>query len=540
MPERFTVERKGALSLWSAKTCDVYKDGSVALYDAGADKSTIKRLAIVSHSIGDDPLVVILQARGEDVAIRFGTAEERTRFTDLMHKGITTRSKILQLPPTDPRNGIPFIDVPSAFLGKFGDLERAVLYWFAPITKYGAPSTFSRSYSTEERIAFCSDTAFYITKPNSEVTRCLRISQIEEVITNEGTDSDPFLGIRLQRPDYDVLLSGPTVDQLLTCILRLYKSSQMGKAIDVSHAKSVADVPLDKLMLKRPGGYSMKLIVPTQRDKLRKALDEFGKKNNLKFTDEGVVVSPNQGSAAAPTTGQPSSANGKSQRSPATRPIASGTPPPATSAVKSTTSPLQQQQQQDPYHDLPPELRENRLFMLLDSVGCAKYFQLLYSQNVDIDIVECMDETDLRTYGIQNTAHVNKIMEAIAQIHHQHAAAAKESSGSRPSPDPKLQQQSQPSATTSTASRVLSPSQPLPPATRVSVPITLSDSDLDEDDDDDLDVVPFAGRGASGSGGMKIVLSSDDDDDDLPPPPPAAAAPNKPAAAAVVLDEDDL
>jgi hypothetical protein len=384
MPERFEVERKGALSLWTAKTCDIFKDGSVAVYDLGADKSSIKRLAVVSHAIGDDPLVLILQSRGEDVTIRFSSTEDRVRFTEVLQKGLSTRSKILQLPPVDPRNGIPFIDVPQAYVAKFGDLERAVLYWFAPITKYGAPSAFSRSYSTEDRMAFCSDTAFYITKPNSEVTRCLRISLIEEVVTNESADSgEPFLGIRMQRPDYDVLLSGPTVDSLLTCILRLYKYSQMGKAIDISHCKSVADVPADKLMLKRPGGYSMKLMVPTQRDKLRKALDEFGKKNNLKFTEEGVVVSPKQVSATPPGgAGKASSPSVTRVTSPPTNAVNAGTnAKPSTSKAAATTSSsnsgaTQNNQNNDTDEEIPIEVRENPLFVLLSSVRCANYFSI--------------------------------------------------------------------------------------------------------------------------------------------------------------------
>jgi hypothetical protein len=122
------------------------------------------------------------------------------------------------------------------------------------------------------------------------------------------------------------------------------------------------------LQLERPSNFTMTMVLPTTKEQLKKALIDFGKKHQISFSAEGI-------SARVERSDEEPASETKS---------CGGTP--------------------------PNRMITDSLECFLASVGCRSRFTQLYTQNVDLDILECMDETDLRTYGITDVEEISRIL----------------------------------------------------------------------------------------------------------------------------------
>lgn len=457
------VEKRNTIGLWTRKVL-VFKDLVIGLCDSEKDKKSLVAKFVVSAAVqsADDNAIVTFSGTRDELVVRFSSASDADSWVRLCTAALAllrqTRARF-GLPVVDPRNGLRFCEVPQEYSAKFVSLEKSVLYWFSPVKKFGTPSKFTRKHSTEERVGFCSDKAFYLTKPNSEITRCIRLSKIKFVTTNSDTSNEEkFLAIHVHEPDYDLCFSAPTCEQLIHCIAELIAHS--GQTLIVKHAKSVGEV--SDLRLERPTGYTMTLLVPTAKDQLKKALDEYAKKHGIRFTDNGVQ--------AKPVSDSPGGVCGSD--------CGNG----SFTADHNAADPM-------------------ACFLRL--LGCSRYFMSLYKQNVDMDILECMDETDLRTYGISDDAHIKLILGAVQDATLREKVRLEVSQGR--------------STWSSSAIAVPRLSSPLSTVVQQKVELDLSDDDI---------IV----EKTSPAGVLPIALDSDDDLD-MPP---------KPVKPVIVLDDDDL
>ncbi len=313
----------------------------------------------------------------------------------------------------------------------------------------------------EERVAFVSDKAFYLTKPNSEVTRCFKIADIKKLITNakvRGPNEELWLVVKMAPPEYDIQIANPNIEALIQCLLAIYTYLTRGKELPVEQQKEPKDAQLD-----RPKGFEMVMVIPTTKDQLKKALDVFAAKHGIQFADGSAPAAGGAPKAVAPAPAKTAADN----------------------KVAPRTDPL-------------------GAFLLLS--GLEQYYAQLYKQNVDLDVIECMDDADIKTFGVANPAHIATIRQNIrndefmTRVRNEVQAARSGAKGWTAPP---------------------APAAGAPPAASApKAPIIL-------DDDDFLPPVP------SQKVQMAICLDSDDD-----LPIPAAKPAAKPSAAPIMLDDD--
>ncbi|CUG87864.1 Hypothetical protein, putative [Bodo saltans] len=363
----FYVEKKNAIGLWVKKFC-VVKDNVLTIYDSEKERggNAVARVVFTSVNKVDDS---ILEFKSSKEALALRICEDGDAMYGICHSAAAfKRQKIASL-VVDPRFGLQLIDVPQEYISKFANLDKAVLYWFSVVKKFGSPSKFTGKMSVEDRISFCGDKAFYVTKGNGEVTRCVKIQKLKQIVTNVGLPNveEQFVVLKFASPEYDVCIASPTL-QILISSLQAISYSLNGVQVDLRLCGQLVDA---ELQLERPSNFSMTMVLPTTKEQLKKALIDFGKKHQISFSAEGI--------SARVDHSDPRDA-AKEERS-------NSTP-----SSKTITDPLES---------------------FLTAVGCHSRFTLLYSQNVDLDILECMDETDLRTYGITDVDHISRILDGL-------------------------------------------------------------------------------------------------------------------------------
>ena len=254
-----------------------------------------------------DAACVTFVGKPENLLLRCESAAKAEEWFELTWAALECAERVKPrdcgLPASDPRNGLPFVDVPPLHRTKFQNLDRAVLYWFSPIKKFGVASKFTGKYAEESRMAFISTQAFYVTKPDSELTRCMKLQTIERLYIGNSIDpklsGEPWCLIKMALPEYDFLLSCANVDKMVHCLCALYK--QIKKVdLQVVTVPAVAD-PHCGLQLVRPSGFEMSMVVPSSREKLKKALDDFAEKHGIQFTTTGTAVAAGSGAAVRQT-----------------------------------------------------------------------------------------------------------------------------------------------------------------------------------------------------------------------------------------------
>lgn len=358
------VEKKNAIGLWGKKFF-VFKDLVVCVYDSEKERGGSPSLtfSLVSFSKIDD--VLELKGKRESVGLRF---EESESWSTLFAEALSVKQRQKGVPVVDPRFGLKIVEIPAEFVSKFSNLDKAVLYWFSPVKKFGSPSKFTGKLSIEDRVSFCGDKAFYVTKSNGEVTRCVKIQKLKAVFTNVGLTSceEPFVVLKFSAPEYDVCLSAISIELLVSSLQAIFFALE-GVQLVVNRCALMSEI---ELQLERPSNFSMTMVLPTTKEQLKKALADFGKKHQISFSSEGAaraeVRVEEKNGLATPIDSAPSS--------------------------RIITDPLE---------------------CFLVAVGCQSRFSQLYGQNVDMDILECMDETDLRTYGVTDPEHIGLILRGL-------------------------------------------------------------------------------------------------------------------------------
>jgi hypothetical protein len=514
-----TFEKKNAIGMWSKKhvtLCGL--KFSVADSESAAASQSFE-LTQITQAENNDPLYLTVRGGNEVVQLR-GDRQLVDSWYDLGRTALEQAGKIKPrnpgLPPVDPRFGLKFIEIPVEYRYRFASLENAVLYWFGAVKKYGTPSKITGKYGMEERVVIVSDKALYVTKPNSEVTRCMKLQMLKALCTNLTVKKDgeeAFLIIKMEQPDYDLYVGGPDLEQLVKVLRALFHSLSKGRELPLRNVNAPTDAAVD-LQLNRPEGFSMSMVVPTTKLPLKKALDVFAEKHGIRLT----------------TTGTAETIRG----SPSTTKIVNG----GSSANASFASPNKAE-------------KADTLTRFMLAIGLPNTLKSLKKQLVDFEVLRVMEEDDYINFGISKD-EARKIKSHIDDD----AFMAKIDAGEAPAGSV-LSRSSSGSHTLNSpnANTLNSPNT----APKYAPPVQLQKSggfdDLDDDLDlrvavkkpgvalaspsqgaakppisfDDLDDI-MGGFEKSTSFSMKIALD-DDDDLDLPPPKP------KPK---VVVDVDDI
>eukprot|EP00656_Telonema_subtile_P028112 TRINITY_DN30383_c0_g1_i1.p1 TRINITY_DN30383_c0_g1~~TRINITY_DN30383_c0_g1_i1.p1 ORF type:complete len:229 (-),score=26.00 TRINITY_DN30383_c0_g1_i1:26-712(-) len=194
-------------------------------------------------------------------------------------------------PMNDPRNGLKFVDIPGGFIANFSNLERAVLYWFDSIKKFGAVNVLTKRHKIEDRVGFLGDKAFYVTRPNSEITRCIKVEKLACIFTNAGASlpqgQDPFVVLKMPHPEYDLCFESSQVLQLVRALKAVYRQVTRGKDLRICNVPTYTEAAV-ALQLERPDAYEMTMVVPSTKKQLRRGLEKYYKERCLLYTSDAA------------------------------------------------------------------------------------------------------------------------------------------------------------------------------------------------------------------------------------------------------------
>lgn len=395
------------------------------------------------------------------------------------------------LPAEDPRNGLPFVTVPLEQLHKFALLEKAILYYFGFATMHG----YEHHTAPQEHILMVGDRNLYVFRPNADVLRCVPIDAITGLKgPQDPTSATAFAVIKVQPVEHDIVIKASNeLPKLLQVIADVYKGlKSTGLAIENDATGPIDQyIEAKEIKIKPPEGYKMKAMSPTPKSKLKIALDLYQQQHGSSYSrsgskrtkaDKAAVVAAGAAEAGVAPTAE------------------------ATAAADAINDSLSR---------------------LLARLSLSQYGAILRKQHVDVELLSCMDVTDLTNFGIKDPKHCEAIVKAATE-HEANGSPADEplappSSGSAPQA---------PGASTSVAAGSFA-SPPASPTRKMVIT-------LDSDDEDLLPVMNNSISVASPLATTTNVVILDDSDDDLVvrPPPPAATAPApKPS---IVLDDDDI
>lgn len=399
------------------------------------------------------------------------------------------------LPERDPRTNLAFVRVPVEHLYRFHLLDRAIMYFFREVNVYS--STGGDDSSRE--LLVIGDRCMYLFQATAEVHRCIPMQTVSAVWAGQGC-----IGIQFSPPQHDLLfVDCMYVAEMVEVITGVLKAIPSTEHIEVNTSISSVDGIHEKLHLTQRDSYTLKVIPPTAKSKLKTAMDAYEKQTGKAFV---------YGSAAKP-------------------------------AAKIDTRAVHRAPEAAAAMDM-----DDPLAALLMRLKLNQYIVLLQRQHVDMDLIACMEADDLKDFGIDDNHHCRLIWSAVkGEPMPESPAAGPAAASSSPPPQAGLGQpaakaappQSMPPQATGAGGAakpvvVLDDSEDdLPPPKRIA--ITLSS----DDDDDDLGIVMPAKK--------PIVL--EDSDDDLPGPIGLNASmatsmnpgPASPAhAARGPMDDDDI
>ncbi|ORC91521.1 uncharacterized protein TM35_000051170 [Trypanosoma theileri] len=353
------------------------------------------------------------------------------------------------LPPVDPRTNVAFAQVPLEYLFKFAVLEKAVIHFFASVTL--VTPLVKKDSQPGQHILVVGDKAIYIFNQGALIMYCSLISHIRKI--HHGADAT-FFAIQIKSPAPDIVVKDFSEGVQLASILSRLFQVTTGKRLNIMPINvPTAELLVDSQQLRLSGdeGYKLKAVPPSTKMRLRQAIDANREATGGVSNENEIQQPQDMGEVAG--------------------------------ALDNTDI-----DSADP------------LTKLLHRIGLPQYGPTLLSQHVDLDVLQCMDASDLMTFGVTNESHCHKILNAALNSEMDDLNITNE----------KL--------TASTAPAV---STTIPQKSGVGV--TLSD------DDDDFDlVIPPPRQGG-------VVLDDDSDEDPLASKPAARGAANP----AIIIDDDD-
>eukprot|EP00759_Apiculatamorpha_spiralis_P005750 PhF_6_TR13415/c0_g1_i3/m.21370 len=431
------------------------------------------------------------------------------------------------LPAADPRTNLPFVDVPLEHLMRFALLGKAVMHYFGEVTEKFVPAKKAKPFVTDRRVVVVSDKNLYVCKNTSDITRCIKITDIQQIYYHP-----PAVGIQVEHGsnEFDVFFTDmANIELFIKSVATLFTYLTHGKILPVSSFPSVGSIDAE-MHLGRPEGYQMQLALPTSKKNLKKALDVFAQKVRQMLAD---------GQLDAATA--------------ANNPL-----------VLQYLQQMQQQQGGSGGVSLLPTLappsnipKTNPVGLFLIHLKLDRLYHVLTSRKVDWDVLHFVELPDLEAFGvsdpadratIMNAIHNTEFMEQVERQANEYAKQVNSSVGGGGGAGDVVQLSvTQPAATTT-----MTPTKPVD--TRK--PIILDDDDdilaattkggppkpkpkISLDDDDDDIILPPKGAATVPVAKKPIALDDDDDDDIILPPKGTGAPASKPKANFSLDDDDD-
>lgn len=483
-----TMERRNAIGMWSKKVI-ILKGLQLSIHDSEGAPAALSMPLSAIQRVPNEPLCLGFVGT-EVVNLRCADATLANQWYDLAYTALEVAGKVKPrncgLPPSDPRNGLTFIEVKPEFSHAFQNLASCVLYWFEPVKKLGLPSKLTGRNAIEERIVFVSDQCIYVTKHNSELTRCMKIGAFKKLFTNVGMENvrpeNLYMVIKMAPPEYDLCFQSPQSETFARAVCAVFRSISKGPKLPVETASNFSD-PVVQLQLHRPADFQMTMVVPTPKEKLKDALDKYSQKHGIRITSTGTATvekGPAKAAAASSATG------------------GTGT---VTKAGAKPPSPL-------------------RVF--LQAIGIIQYADKLEKQSVDLDVLEVAEDEDLQNFGITDKMHVKLIRAKLADEEFMQSLS---SGKSAPPPASGGAGGGGASAKPPAAAAISFDDDfdiPLPGKASSSGGLTQSSTGGGFIDLDDLDLDLPPPKAGGGGGPAPFSIIDDDLDLDLPPPKPAA------------------
>ncbi|EKG03331.1 hypothetical protein TCSYLVIO_005630 [Trypanosoma cruzi] len=356
------------------------------------------------------------------------------------------------LPSVDPRTNLPFAQVPLEYLFKFAVLEKAVIHFFGTVTL--VTSTTGKDNHPARHNLVVGDKAIYIFTQNATILYCSLISHIRRIY--HGPEAT-FFAVHVKSPAPDIVVKDFSEGAQVAFILARLFHVTTGKSLSVMPINvPTAEVLVESQQLRLNGdeGYKLHVVSPTTKLRLRQVIDTNKDGRSLSGS-----VNMN--------------ANGGGQKHGVDKALA---------VEPTVVAPA------DP------------LTTLLHKIGLPEYASKLLSQHVDLDVLQCMDVSDLMTFGVSNKSHCQMILDAAMRS-----------------------DTADPENVDDDALDAFDPKAGYPSGKPVGG-VTLSD---DEDDEIDLFVPPQ----------RTVTLDEDSDEELLPSRTPAVNVSKPPA---IVIDDDDL
>lgn len=403
-----TLEKRNAIGLWSTKFVEVDSTGQkLTIADKeGAPPSQTFELTNISRS---DPVTLIFHNKTDEISLRAPNHDTSDDWYETI-RDLLVDHKIIPhpnygLPDDDPRNGLPFCEIPPEYHSKFKELKKSILYWFAPVTKYGNINSLTGHRKVEDRVAFLGDKAFYVTRPNSEITRCIKIERLVCLYTNLGSkdlqDKSPFLVLKLDsNGEYDLCFESKNMLPLIRALKVLYRYNSNNKArqLKVVTVATYDDSSVD-IKLHRPPDFETITVIPSSKLELKKRLTAYYREKGMPMPP--IERKPRRIRRVPTSTERHPSMLFVENKNAVPQSNGAVVAPPSTTSTPDAHRPT----------DVP---NTDPLGVYLTKLGLSQYYSVLSKQQLEFDMLDCMDETDFRNFGVANRAHIAIIMEKLA------------------------------------------------------------------------------------------------------------------------------
>eukprot|EP00744_Colponema_vietnamica_P015769 GILI01022111.1.p1 GENE.GILI01022111.1~~GILI01022111.1.p1 ORF type:complete len:503 (+),score=31.40 GILI01022111.1:115-1623(+) len=415
------LEKRNAFGIWTSKYIEVDSSGQrVTVSDKeGVTPSQVLDIRDIGRA---DPVTLVFYCKTDELTLRAPNPETSDDWFETVRDLLVDLKLIPHpnygLPDDDPRNGLPFCEIPPEYNSKFKDLRKSILYWFAPVTKYGNINSLTGHRKIEDRVGFLGDKAFYVTRQNSEITRCIKIERLVCLYTNLGSkdlqDKTPFLVLKLDNNgEYDLCFEAKNMLPLIRALKVLYRYNSNNKARQLKVVTvPTYDDPVIDIKLHRPAEFETVTVIPSSKLELKKRLTTYYREKGMPFPSierkpkkmrraterHPSVLFESKEALISATKDKDSNLNKDSNAAS----LDSSSAPDGKSSDVSATEPLA---------------------VYLQMLGLSRYCEKLNNQQVEFDMLDCMDETDFKNFGVRDSSHIRLIISSlgdsklIAEVH---------------------------------------------------------------------------------------------------------------------------
>ncbi|KAJ9461388.1 Tcc1i14-2.7 [Diplonema papillatum] len=391
-----TLEKRGAppFRLWQEVKLHLQEKNHLSVFDkSGKAKESLyvaHCVKLSSNKKGEEYAFELhFTGKKEKMTLRAPNEEELGRWTDTIKANLEdlghTGTFNYGLPPNDPRTDLPLISVPEEFANNFGYLNMAVVHWFGVVKKLGV------GFSVEERIAVLGDRCLYMCKRNADITRCVMVSDIKNLLLAQDDAKDLYIAIIMPneipnkhesdkpaRVEYDLMFHSSEIQTFVRYLRTVYVYQTGGQTLPLDQVRDKGQLETD-VRLARPKGWELTYWQPMFKEHLAQLLDTWQKQQS-----EGGAPTPEHQQGAGGGASDPQRA--KSIEGPG-----------AASAGDSSLD------------DSDP------LAKFLVILSLSKYYSVMRSSKMTLEtlVSGLIDDSDLQHFGVESEADRRTIIRGL-------------------------------------------------------------------------------------------------------------------------------